>query len=185
MPGLVIKRCTPDEWREITQGHPYLAAMQDYAFAEGADVWSGVQDGVLLGAAGFLYHAPKQAYVWGAFLTERWPKVPRTLLKVLKAKLGEVVAEHALTRVEAKADCAHIAACRFLEALGFRCEGLTACSNQYGEDQFLYAFVTPRGWSQRAQHMTARYGRMAGEVERARIAHVTQSLTEDPGWRFR
>lgn len=183
--GLELHRCTADEWAEIVAVHPHLAGWECHAFAEGADVWSGVQEGVLLGAAGFLYHAPRQAFVWGAFLTDRWPRVPRMLLGVLRTKLREVVTARGLRRVEAKADCAHIAACRFLEALGMRCEGLTTCSNQYGEDQFLYAYVSAQAWQERVQILASRYGTLRQDVEQARIAHVTQSLQEGLSWRCR
>lgn len=177
---LTLRRCTREDWAELAMIYPHWARMYHHAFADGSEVWSGFEGDTLLGAAGFLFHAPQQAYAWGAFLTERWPKVPCRLVKTLRAKLREVVCRHGLVRVEAKADCAHVEACGFLEVLGFRCEGLTACSNQYGEDQFLYAYITPEAWEHRAALLRQRYGGYVEQIVAARLQHVTRGVAWSP-----
>jgi hypothetical protein len=100
----------------------------------------------------------------------------------MRAKLREIVQRRQLTRIEARADCAHIAAARFLEAFGFGCEGLTQCSNQYGEAQWLYAYVTPDAIRAQQHTMTQRYGALARDIQQARVRHVTQSLERTYVW---
>lgn len=177
MTALVIKRCSAEDWAELAMELPQWAMMYEHVFAPGAVCWSGrTPDGVLLGAAGLIFTAPQHAYCWGAFLAERWPKVPGTILKLLKTRLAQLIAEKQLLRLEAKADCAHIAGCRLLEALGFRCEGLTLASNQYGEDQFLYARVTDEALQRRRQLLLSRYGDLTEQALTMRVRYVTESL---------
>lgn len=174
---LVIQPCTAEDWAELAMAFPAWAAKYDYVFAPGSLCWSGrTTSGVLLGAAGLIRYAPQHAYCWGAFLAERWPKVPGRIVKVLKHRLAGLIEEHQLVRLEAKADCAHLAGCRLLEALGFVCEGLTIASNHTGEDQFLYAYVTGVALTRRAQLLTARYGPLVAAEMARRVRYVTGHL---------
>lgn len=179
---LTIQPLTDDDWALLAMHYPQWAAMTVHVRGDHGEAWSGWLGAKLLGAAGFIFHAPQQAYCWGAFLVERWPKVPRHLLAALRTKRDEVIARRGLVRLEARADAAHIAAARFLEALEFRCEGLMQCTNQYGEAQFLYAYVTSQAREHQQRHLVQRYGPLARAVQQARVTHVHQALQETLTW---
>lgn len=180
---LTIQPLTDADWATIALEYPSWAQMSHQVLLEHhTEAWSGYEGDKLLGAVGFIFHYPQQAYCWGAFLVERWPRVPRQVLQAMRAKRDEIVQRRGLLRLEARADCAHIAGARFLEALGFRCEGMTQCSNQYGEAQFLYAYVTQAALQRQQTLLTQRYGPLAREVVQARVTHVSQSLERTVAW---
>ena len=180
---LTIQPLTEADWETIALEHPGWAQMTRQVLLEHhTEAWSGYEGDKLLGAVGFIFHYAQQAYCWGAFLTARWPRVPRQVLQAIRAKRDEIVQRRGLIRIEARADCAHIAGARFLEALGFRCEGMTQCSNQYGESQFLYAYVTHAALQYQQTVQTQRYGALAMDIQHARVRHVTQSLERTCLW---
>lgn len=180
---VTIQPLSEADWATIALEHPGWAQMsQQVLLKDHTEAWSGYDAGKLLGAVGFIFHYPQQAYCWGAFLTDRWPRLPRHLLQAMRRKRDEIVQRRGLIRLEARADCAHIAGARFLEALGFRCEGMTQCSNQYGEAQFLYAYVTPAALQRQQTVLTQRYGALAGDIQLARVQHVAQSLERTCRW---
>lgn len=180
---LTIQPLTDDDWATIAMEYPGWAQMsQQFLLEHHSEAWSGYDGEKLLGAVAFIFHYPQQAYCWGAFMVERWPRVPRHLVQAMRAKRDEIVQRRGLLRIEARADCAHIAGARLLEALGFRCEGMMQGSNQYGEAQFLYAYVTQAALQRQQTLLTQRYGPLAGAVQQARVTHVQQALQETLTW---
>ncbi|MCI0440045.1 MAG: hypothetical protein L0177_13090 [Chloroflexi bacterium] len=174
-----IRRCTVDDWAALAMVHRHWAKMYEHVFAPQAEVYSGFVDDVLIGAAGFLFHAPRQAYCWAAFLPWRWPRYPRRLLEAIGEKRDAVIAAHELWRLEARADCASVVGCRFLELLGFRCEGIMRAANEYGDDQFLYSLLTTGGQTQRGERQHERYSDGVAQIRRARIEYLLWHLEGD------
>lgn len=172
-----IRRCTPEDWAYLAMYHANWAARYEHVFAPQAEVYSGFVDGQMVGAAGFLFHAPRQAYCWAALLLDRWPRYPRRLLEAIMAQRDAVIAAHGLWRLEARADCAHWQACRFLEALGFSGEGLLRASNEWGEDQFLYSYIPPDGEAERQQRFAARYG-IRQDIQRLRGEYIWTQIQD-------
>lgn len=172
MPGVEIALCTEADWAEIVMLFPVWSALYPHVFAPGCEVYSGKIDGALIGTAGFIFHTQGQAYCWAALITERWPRYPRRLLAAIMAHRDEVIRAHELVRLEARADCAHTAACRFLEVMGFHCEGWTLASNTEGGDQFLYGYLTPEWEKRRQAWLVQQYGSLAHDVSRMRQEYL-------------
>lgn len=113
--------------------------IDSYAMRRAA--FSGVIDGRIVGCAGVRPMWPGVGEAWAVFSGEALIR-PFALFRAATRGLAAIEAAQGLRRVQATAHDGHAAAARFLEALGFRREGLLRRYGLWGEgNYYLYARV--------------------------------------------
>jgi hypothetical protein len=105
--------------------------------------FTGLDDGLVLGAAGLLFLIPGVAEVWMIL-----PKVGdglqrRFTARVCRQWLGEMGALYALRRIQARVDLTQRPHVRFINWLGFVYEGTLSRFGPEGQPYGMYAWFPP------------------------------------------
>ena len=101
--------------------------------------WSGITDGSVIGCAGILPQSPGRAIAWaliGSIPARDWVAVTG----MVRRQIAEA-RRHGLWRIEAVVRADFPAGRRWVEALGFACEGLMRAYGPDRSDCYLYARV--------------------------------------------
>ncbi len=107
---------------------------------DGGPAFTLVIDGELVGCGGVVLMPWQCGEAWTLFSTLFF-KHYRTAYKVIKENLERVIKERKLKRVQSLVNPEHEGACRFIEHLGFQCEGLLRKVGPNGEDLLIFSRV--------------------------------------------
>lgn len=114
--------------------------LQDEVYARslmaGGDCYTALSGGIVIACIGLIQHWPGRRYAW-AFLANEIEHQMIPLHRSVKRWLHY----RGSGRIETAVDCAHEAAVRWVEMLGFEREGRMRAWTQDGRDCFLYAKV--------------------------------------------
>jgi len=117
---------------------PLLGQPEYGAALAGADTWTGLVDGRVVGCAGVLPQWPGRAIAWALLTRDLTARhFLRVHLKVLRVLRG--AQDRGVRRIETTVDAGFDAGHRWARLLGFRPEGLMRAYSPDGRDHVLYA----------------------------------------------
>jgi hypothetical protein len=103
--------------------------------------WAGLRGDELIALGGLEMMWPGVAQSWFLLKPGAFQGYVHRLVRTLKRRLDETIAQASLHRIEANVVCGHAAACRLVECLGFLFEGRRRRFGPDRSDYDLYAWV--------------------------------------------